>query len=1441
MHGEIEILNLKGRPKYVILPGEFLVIGRSRSADIVLTNDPAMSRLHCKVFYHDKQFWIRNLKNTNYTLINDNIITDEKQLQHGDQIQIGHHKLKFFQVADAAEAVVQDPFGHVKRSDKLIGKIAVKLGLLTAERLKSAVKKQQEIAADGPYYPLEEILISENYLGPKDLEKIQEYKLNIPYHIPKYKLQELIGMGGMGHIYKGRNLKTAEWIACKIFSCNTPKYEQQMKDQFRREAEALLSFHHPNIVQGIEADEIEGTPYIIMEYVDGPTLQQHLKDCGGRLLPDEAVHIVMQVALALQHAHELGKIHRDIKPENILLTPEIDVKLCDFGLVRSTNDGETEENVFGTVAYMSPEQIKGMVVDIRSDIYSLGGVFYRLLFGKLPFHGDSRRIQKQHLAEEIAFPDESSSEQKADLARLIRRMMAKDPNDRYQTPQELIQDLQVLEGTLADGESDLKGTEELPRLDSTTKKAKPWLPEQPSRQYLLAKTAEHPINVQLWATAEYPREPKISKTAERTKPARNVGTASFLVGRLSNNPHVLGLSIVILVFLLATAISIGYWMTSEDRAYAKFARALQVQNLAELDAAARSFIQKYPQNPKVAYVQEQWQNMLFETAYRSPTENALVEARLVWNKIEAIDPNTEAARKTKTWLLQLEQEDQQRQEELFLTQQIAQIRQLMQQNDLTNAQESLTKYQARFEKSKLQPEFAAVCQELERQKILSQLKICRYYAADELSCTIAQGSNPNLPNKVNMASLLLAGDRPMLAKPLIFKGVFLVQNQDICYGVAVTDGRVLWQESLEGSGLYSWMLLTNKDQPTFENHLADKVFLARANSPEIKMLQLNTGKVLWHKILPNPLHLVPFFWQNDLILPSTDGNCYRISTQTGQLQGAWHSQEPIQAYTTDLEHNHLWFIAEQHAYQFDGKSGQLIGYLTWQGQAVFTGAIYGDHFFMIAQQKDQIAVHKFNVLDSGIIRPIAKTVFIPGKLSKALLLEPNKLGLLVGTDILAIALQDLTYQHWNISQSQAAAASAILTKTKELILLDQGIASIPWPIANASKPSKIQFPKIAFPGTPALNWQTIGNVYAVTTVQNQTTWLHVFYITQQKKQLLWQRRFGASVYELLALEREKMLWLSQADGSLMQIVPTSKPLQPTLRIQRGSLYDDVRMQMLYIPQESNPARLLILSTLGASRLLQASSGQSVKDWNLREKLDNTLVPGLTHAQSKVVFLMQANQIKTLSLVSGRALPEPILGKERFTMPLQYSNGMLLTGDSSANLDAWQVVLQPNSVKFQKTWTFAAQAGLSSTPLITSKAIYLGDNKGMFYSIHPKTGKAIWQCSLGAKIQAPAILAEPVLLATTGDGNVFCIETATGKIRWQQQVAGPILAKPILARTKVYIATTTGMIIALSSQTGTILWQIKTKGGIQNAFAQLDNKIYAGTDTGWLHIIQDTNP
>jgi len=258
----------------------------------------------------------------------------------------------------------------------------------------------------------------------------------------RYEIIEKIGEGGMSVVYKALCHRLNRYVAVKVLKDELALDEDFLR-RFHTESQAVAMLSHPNIVTVYDVNRSSDTEYIVMELIEGITLKQYMQRRGA-LTWKEVLHFSTQISKALAHAHSRGIIHRDIKPHNILILADSSVKVTDFGIARLTNLQDTLTNeTLGSVHYISPEQAKGGHIDARTDIYSLGVVMYEMLTGRLPFEGDSAvSIAIQHISSIPLQPREISSDVPAGLEAITMRAMNPDLNARYQSAEQLNEDLE---------------------------------------------------------------------------------------------------------------------------------------------------------------------------------------------------------------------------------------------------------------------------------------------------------------------------------------------------------------------------------------------------------------------------------------------------------------------------------------------------------------------------------------------------------------------------------------------------------------------------------------------------------------------------------------------------------------------------------------------------------------------------------------------------------------------------------------------------------------------------------------------------------------------------------------------------------------------------------------------------------------------------------------
>lgn len=263
----------------------------------------------------------------------------------------------------------------------------------------------------------------------------------------RYEILRKIGDGGMAFVYQARDKLLNRIVAVKVLR---PEFvdDQEFLVKFKREAEAVASLSHPNIVNVYDVGEDGKVHYIVMEYVDGQNLKEIIQD-EGRLEEYTALDIAKQIARALSAAHRNGIIHRDIKPHNILISKDgRQVKVADFGIAKAVSSSTMTNmgSVIGSVHYISPEQAKGKHLTSNADLYSLGIVLYEMIIGRVPFSGDSPiSIALKHINEDIAFTEEDKINIPNSVRTIISKMTQKEPANRYQTAEELIEDIEFVE------------------------------------------------------------------------------------------------------------------------------------------------------------------------------------------------------------------------------------------------------------------------------------------------------------------------------------------------------------------------------------------------------------------------------------------------------------------------------------------------------------------------------------------------------------------------------------------------------------------------------------------------------------------------------------------------------------------------------------------------------------------------------------------------------------------------------------------------------------------------------------------------------------------------------------------------------------------------------------------------------------------------------------
>jgi len=313
----------------------------------------------------------------------------------------------------------------------------------------------------------------------------------------RYRIVRKLGTGGMANVYLAEDQELGRRVAIKILD-ERHASDEQFVERFRREAKNAAGLSHANIVSIYDRGQAEGTYYIAMEYLDGRTLKELLVQYGPPPIRI-AIGYVRQILAALSFAHKHGLVHRDIKPHNVIVDGSGHVKVTDFGIARSGTSQMTEAgSIIGTAQYLSPEQARGTQVDQRSDLYSVGILLYELLTGTVPFTGDTPvEIAMKHLSAVPEPPSHERAEIPRGLDQVVIRALAKDPDERYQTAEEMDADLARIErgmrpsdetadaatAVLAGSGIDDTAISRMPTVTATAYRAPPYAPyEAPVRR-----------------------------------------------------------------------------------------------------------------------------------------------------------------------------------------------------------------------------------------------------------------------------------------------------------------------------------------------------------------------------------------------------------------------------------------------------------------------------------------------------------------------------------------------------------------------------------------------------------------------------------------------------------------------------------------------------------------------------------------------------------------------------------------------------------------------------------------------------------------------------------------------------------------------------------------------------------------------------------------------
>ncbi len=338
------------------------------------------------------------------------------------------------------------PHPDPRRAEERLASALVSRGLLTHEELQTCPPPTEGPA--GVEALLSRLTAAGLLTASQARRAAKELTGALAQQIPGYELLERLGKGGMGTVYKARQLSMNRLVAIKVLHprlAANPEFIQR----FQREAHLAARLSHNNIIQAIDVGSYGATHFFVMELVEGKTIREEL-DAGKIYEEREAVEIIIQIAQALAHASRRGLVHRDVKPANIVLTSDGIAKLADLGLAREADDMALSRKerglAFGTPYYISPEQIEGREdLDARCDLYSLGATLYHMVTGQPPFPDkDPESVFRAHLFKELTPPDHLNDKLSSGLGEVTEFLLAKDRRQRYQTADDLIIDLECL-------------------------------------------------------------------------------------------------------------------------------------------------------------------------------------------------------------------------------------------------------------------------------------------------------------------------------------------------------------------------------------------------------------------------------------------------------------------------------------------------------------------------------------------------------------------------------------------------------------------------------------------------------------------------------------------------------------------------------------------------------------------------------------------------------------------------------------------------------------------------------------------------------------------------------------------------------------------------------------------------------------------------------------
>jgi serine/threonine-protein kinase len=334
------------------------------------------------------------------------------------------------------------------------GELAVRNGLLSREQFEELRKQQEAATQRGQRAPiLEELAKEAGYLGDREIHAIKtamqrmrkDTQRRTTLSVPGYEIVGKLGEGGLGVVYKAKQVSMNRLVALKVLHPQWAE-DEEFRKRFLIEARVVGRLTHNNLIAVYDVGKEGVHYYFSMEFVEGQSVEDRI-ETSGAMTVEESIDILIQITRALQYISRMNLVHRDIKPGNIMVAPNGTAKLGDFGFVKSRADIDKslsqEGMVLGTPDYIAPEQAMGHDVDFRADLYSLGATLYHMVTGEPPFEGSSSVVMEKHIKAHIRSPQDIDPELPDSIVQIIERMMAKRPEDRYAEYPDLFHDLEL--------------------------------------------------------------------------------------------------------------------------------------------------------------------------------------------------------------------------------------------------------------------------------------------------------------------------------------------------------------------------------------------------------------------------------------------------------------------------------------------------------------------------------------------------------------------------------------------------------------------------------------------------------------------------------------------------------------------------------------------------------------------------------------------------------------------------------------------------------------------------------------------------------------------------------------------------------------------------------------------------------------------------------------